>query len=406
MSHQIDLDLAEAAARVLLTKDPDVSVNAAARKVGMTESTLRRRLAKNKSSALLESPEVGVFPDGSATLDADEASTIEETFEEHGLTAEDWEVISVRAGRWGNDEDQRKTFRMSAIRKDNLLREADLSNFTPPPAPAEVEDADRSIVICGDHHAPHQDRGLHECMLAYLADEQPHEGVILGDLADFSTISRHRTQAGFAQSVNENSDAVVSILNDYRSASPNTHWTILRGNHDDRLEYALMDHNPELYQIRPGTILGESDVPALNLRRLWHLDLLNIDLVDTEWKLGKYAVTPSLTARHGYLVSEGAGHQMLNKHSNSQIQGHSHRMRFTYRTKHDPQDVRVAIEAGTMAQIADGLGYATEPNWQQGFVVGAAFEDGDFALAPAIYLPGRLLLSDGRRYTTDTEVNR
>jgi hypothetical protein len=73
-------------------------------------------------------------------------------------------------------------------------------------------------------------------------------------------------------------------------------------------------------------------------------------------------------------------------------------MQFTYKTKHDPIDVKLAVQAGTMAKIDEGLGYASEPDWQQGFVYGHTWGKKDFALAPAIYVKGRLLLPDGRRY--------
>lgn len=404
------IDAAEAKARRFLLADDQLSIRAAAARAGIAKTTLRERLERNPlplpQGFSNEPSPAGVekFSDGSATLTSEAGSswTPEELLEAHGMTPEDWEVVSVRASRWGDPEAPSEQLRVNAIRVDSLLREADVSDWTPPPAPTAPEFGDRSLVICGDHHAPHHDKGLHEAFLSFLADEQPDQGVILGDLADFSDISRHRSSEGFSQSVNQCNDAVVSILMDYRNASPRTRWTILRGNHDDRLEYALLDYKPELYGVRPGVLADDEEAyPSLSLRRLWHLDDLEIALVDEEWNRAKLPITDNFTARHGYMVSENTGKQMLTKHSNSQVQGHSHRMRLTYRTKHDPLDTKVAIEAGTMAEIEQGLGYADEPDWQQGFLTGHVWDDGDFAVAPAVYIRNRILLPDGRRFRSE-----
>lgn len=393
-------------AAALIAADPSLSRRAAARAVGINESTLRLRGVRGGQPAS-EPEAVGLqdFGDGSATVSSDPADahpwTPTSLLEAHGLVVDEWEIVSVRVNRWGDVEDPKQQLRVNAIRKDSLLQVPDLTDWTPLDPPLNPDYGDHSLVIAGDQHAPHHDKGLHRAFLGFLADEKPDIGILLGDTGDFSTISRHRTSAGFAQTVNQVNDAAVHLLQDYRESSPGTKWILLRGNHDDRLEYALQDHNPELYQVRPGQISTAEETPALNLRRLWHLDALGIELVDEEWRRAHYAITGSLTARHGYLVSENTGQQMLNKHSNSQVQGHSHRLRFTYRTKHDPLDVRVAVEAGTMAEIQDGLGYEDEPNWQQGFITGYSWEDGDFALAPAVYVHGKILLPDGRRYGSE-----
>lgn len=395
MTHKHDLDLAESRARQMMIADPTLSIRAAARQVGMPESTLRGRL-KQSAPTLVDSAPEGVFADGSATLSG-EGESPEAVLRAHDVDPEQYEIVSVRASHW----DGKQAIRVSAVRKDSLLQLPDPSAWTPPPPPKPPTYGDRSVVIAGDHHAPYHDRGLHSAFLDFLADEQPDELILLGDTGDFDSISRHRSRPGFTASLNKINDAVVGILLDYRDASPNTHITLLRGNHDDRLEYAVIDNNPEFYGVRPGIMQGGDEVPALSLRRLWHLDDLGIDLIDEDWKLGKHPVTDSLTARHGYIVSN-VGDKMLKKHSNSQIQGHTHRMSFLYRTKHDPIDVRVAIEAGTMADLNKLSYYETEPNWQQGFIHGFLWEDGDFALSPAIYIRGRLLIADGRRYTANS----
>lgn len=375
-----------------LVREQGESVRGAAKRTGVPESTLRGALKRVAADAYHS-----VNPDGSAVFEGEGDS--DAILRAHGEDPGDWEIVSLKAGRWGRPEDPQESFRISAVRKSSLLQIPDLSDYEFPGIdPNQVEFDDGTVVFAGDQHAPHYDKGLHSAFLQFLRDEAPMRLVLLGDTGDFSTISRHRNTEGFAQGLNEINDSVVRMLLDYRHASPNTQIVMLRGNHDDRLEYAIIDNNPEYYRVRPGLMESAEEIPSLSLRRLWHLDELGIELIDEEWKRAKYRVTETLTARHGYMTSPTTGSKMLGKHSNSQIQGHSHRMGFTFLTKHDPLDTRVAIEAGTMAEIMDGLGYEDEPNWQQGFVYGATWDDGDFALAPAVYIKDRLLLPDGRRY--------
>jgi len=254
------------------------------------------------------------------------------------------------------------------------------------------------VVLAGDQHCPHHDKKLHRLFCDFLADEKPDLLVLLGDIADYSTVSRHRETDGFRQSVIECNRAVFEVLSDYRASSPTTRVVMLPGNHDARVEHYVFDKAPELRGVGPAF---EEQVSSYSLRRLWRLEELGVEMAgdgDSNWERAKFPVTKSLTARHGYVTSKSAGDTMLSKHSNSQVQGHSHRLQFTYRTKHDPIDVRVAVQAGTMASIEDGLGYTSEPDWQQGFVYGHVWGDNDFALAPAVYVAGRLLLPDGRKF--------
>lgn len=343
-------------------------------------------------------PGVSKHEDGTATVTGElgASTSPEDLMRRFGLDADEWKIVRVRVNEWGSPPQPQ--LRVDAVPLDLLIPQVDPDEWKGLPKPKKSKKADKSVVICGDHHCPHHDPTLHELFCSFLADEKPDQLVLLGDIADYSTVSRHRETEGFRQSVVECNRAVFDVLRDYREASPNTEVVMLPGNHDARVEYYILDRAPGLRDIGPAF---EEQVSAYSLRRLWRLDELGVELVsdhDSDWERAKYPITEALTARHGYMTSKNAGETMLVKHSRSQIQGHSHRMQFTYKTKHDPIDVKLAVQAGTMAKIADGLGYASEPDWQQGFVYGHTWGEKDFALAPAIYVEGRLLLPDGRRY--------
>lgn len=305
----------------------------------------------------------------------------------------------LSATLWGNPEEPQERLKVSWVRKADTIQPVDPGSWTPPPKPKKPrKDRERDVILTSDHHAPLHDKTLHSRTLDLLADEQPAEGVLMGDLMDFSTISRFRDKDGFAHSVQSCLDAAFGILRDYREASPNTRWTMLPGNHDCRLHYAIIDNAKALHRIAPAC----ETRPSLDFRRLLHLDELGIDFIDEDWESAKFSISRKLTVRHGYTTAKNAGDKMLTKLTRSTVQGHSHRLSLTLRTEHDddpdePTKTRLAAEVGCMCEIKDGLGHAVDPDWQQGLVMAHIWPDGDFHLTPYFYVPGRLL-GPGKRY--------
>lgn len=365
----------EAALREL-RKDPSLSVSAAAKANGVNRRTLQDHWSKEKPVVL----------DVKNSKGAD-------MLESAGLDPAEWAIKQIAAT---GSPDSAPAIKVTAVPRESL----DLAAVTrgPLPKPQPPKRADRSLAFCGDHHAPHHDQDLHAAFLSFLSDEQPGFLGVLGDMGDYATISRHRAGPGFRQGVAQANQAIYDILRDYREASPDSEIVLLPGNHDARIEFYLQDRAPELLEVGPAY---QEDVPALDLRRLWRLDELGIMMPEGSWETANWKVTPSLTMRHGYQTAKNNGEGMLNKHGRSAIQGHDHRLRMTFKTKHDPTDVRVAVSAGMMGKVEpDGLGYSAEPDWQAGFVYGHAWKNGDFALMPVPWMAGRgLLLADGRRYT-------
>jgi hypothetical protein len=256
----------------------------------------------------------------------------------------------------------------------------------------------RTAVLTSDHHAPHHDRVLHGLFLKRLRDTLPDEGFLMGDLLDFASISRHRERDGWCQPVNEGLQAAFELLSDYRDASPGTRWRMMRGNHDARLEHAVLDNVRGLHRITA----ADDHVPALSLRRLLHLDKLGIEFIDEEWDRARIPITSKLTARHGPATGKTATDKLLSKYARSTVQGHTHRLSLKFRTEHtededEPTVTRLGGEVGCMCEIAESLGYGSDEDWQNGFVEALLWPDGDFHLTPCTYIPGRLL-TPNRRY--------
>ena len=361
-------------------------------------------------AAPTERPGVISHDDGTASViseaDLPKTWTPEQILKEARVDPKEHVVQRVRINRWGSEEDPKYQVRVDVIPKKALIHIPDPGQWkAPKPRKNAKRKQGRELgIVCGDHHAPHHDPVLHKLFLEVLADTKPDFIEINGDLLDFSTISRHResVSGNYNESINECLQAGFEILADYRAAAPNARIRLKRGNHDERLHYAVIDQVPGLKNITA----ADEQTPALSLANLLHLDRLHIEYVDEEWSLAKTRITPKLTVRHGTSTAKNAPEEMLSKLAHSSIQGHTHRLSWRARTEwddaseHEPFTVRGAFEHGTMATLQGGLGYVPggEPQWQNGFLMVHTWPDGRFTVAPAVYVPGCLLMPDGDRY--------
>lgn len=395
---------------VLAEKVVKVGCGPVANELGLTYSTLRSYLVKRG----LPTKKGESNPAGRTialdTADLPESDwTPERLLAAHGLDKDEWRVVRARANRWGDEDDLRIQLRIDVEPVEQApFQFPDPANWKPLPKPKRRKKQKlRTAVVLSDFHAPHHDKTLFALTCEYLADEQPDQIIVNGDLMDAATVSRHRVipGGGYDNPIQENIDTAYAILRQLRTTCPDAEIVLLRGNHDERIEHALIDNVAALYRVRA----AEEEIPALSLENLLRLRELHIDYIDEAWDRAKVAVLGNyrLASRHGYSTQKNPGAKILADLSGSTIQGHSHRISMFYRTSHHPEEgpeTRLAVEAGCMCQIEDGLGYTTEPDWQRGFLVARSWPDSnpgpkdDFTVAPAIYLPGRLLLPDGRRY--------
>lgn len=382
----------------------ELGCSALARRLGIPRETLSSHLARQGISGRRGSPESS--SDRTFTLDnlPDGANwTPEALLERVGLDPEEWRVTSVKArgGHWGNPEEPSSQLRLEVTVAPLALpfKFPDPGDWKPLPKPRKRprKASVHTAVVVGDHHAPHEDRTFHELFCRFLKDEQPDLIEVNGDLLDFADISRHRPREGYNDGVNETLQAGYNILRDYREACPDSQIRYSQGNHEARLEHKLIDNVRQIHKIQG----PEDEGPALSLRRLLHLDHLHVEYAEGDWERVKKRIGKRVTTLHGYSTSKQPGAKMLTDLSGSTLQGHSHRLSLTYRTTHhhDETETRLAGECGCACEVGDGLGYANSPDWQQGAMLVKTWPDDDFTVAPIVYLPGRLLLPDGRRYT-------
>jgi hypothetical protein len=207
--------------------------------------------------------------------------------------------------------------------------------------------------------------------------------------------------------VQDTIDSAHQLLASYRAASPDTRWIMLDGNHEARLRNTVLEQMGALYGLT--TARGTDDTtpdqqpdPVLTTPYLLRLRDLDIDFVRTNgtYEHAQVKLTPNLAARHGWIARRGSGASALSTIEHlrfSVIIGHTHRQSIIYHTAHDidgnPRTL-LGCEAGTLAKIAGGMGYAIAPDWQQGFATADLHPDGTFKVDLATYTDGVLLYRD------------
>lgn len=340
------------------------------------------------------------------------AITEEELLRKHGIDPDDVVIQSGRATEWGQADSPNHHLRVNYERKDSMYILPDPAGWTPPPKPDGWDRDDyatiggTSFAFLTDQHLPYINRPLERAVLRYCEEECPGLIVVGGDLGDYGVLSSHRSHPRYKAMVSHTHDEITAFLWRLRVKNPDAKIVVLQGNHDARLPNLFEDKVPELVGLRPGALPTDEEEPGCvyGFRQLWRLDELGIQLVDEDWKLGKFPIAQELTARHGHFTGASSEKKGMEKYGRSQLHGHTHTAQMLYRTKHDPLDIRVSVSSPVMAQVEeDGLGYEPEPDWTPGITTGYVWEDGDFVLNIAPFINNHLLLPSGWRISGEED---
>jgi Calcineurin-like phosphoesterase len=337
----------------------------------------------------------------SVVLDQAQWGDVRRLLEERGLSLSDWIIVRARVNEWGSAESPESSqLRVDLEPRMGMLMPARTDGWKPPKIPKAKKVGAERVALFGDHHVPHHNKPLHAAVCAWLREFKPDRGIILGDLLDLDAVSRHRRTPEWASSLQDNIDEAYSLLRGYIEASPGTRWTMLNGNHEERLRNSILDNLSALHGL---TRAGDDDeYPVLSIPFLLRLDELGIEWTDPHgtYEHGQVNITSELAARHGWIASKGSGSSALKTIDHlrySVIIGHTHRQSIVYHTAHSidgkPRTL-LGAEAGTLANIEGGLGYAVAPDWVNGFAVAECWPDGTFHVDLATAVAGRLLWRD------------
>lgn len=321
---------------------------------------------------------------------------IEDILKRRQLDPDEWEVKQILDNQWDANAGSGKKITLYQF-KIWLSRKVPLKFVFPAtpkidlPLPEVKLSTDKPILIvaCGDQQAPYHDKNLHELFLQWLQHNKPDVGVLLGDLPDWNSISRHRDDPAWDATMQDGIQSSFDILYDYRHASLNTKWKMIAGNHDaERIRNFILEKADRLYGVTPAQYPGDEEPEwVFSLNHLLHLERLGIEYVDSKagYEFQQIVLSDILSARHGHYTSKDASLKTVVELGHNVILGHTHsqsiKKQTVYDSIHNTWKVLTAIEAGCMCEIVGGIGFANAglPNWQPGFVGITLFPDGTFS---------------------------
>jgi predicted phosphodiesterase len=341
----------------------------------------KNEVAAARTTGITSTDEVAIEGRGPLPL-----GDIDRLLKERGLDGSRWLAGRLRVGEWeaqakGGEVITMHSIRAAVIPREEAVTRAQTSSRKPVLAKPPKKGKTQLIAVLSDQHVPYHDRDLHEHVLAWLKDTQPDRIVLLGDLLDMDSMSRHPWDARYHSTLQQTIDEGHQYVADLRAVCPAAQIDYLLGNHEDRTRQRIIEKMREMYGVRRAT----DERSAISLEWLLALDELGVVMhtdEDMHYHHSQLRIAEGLVARHGQATRRGGGASALaemERATHGVIMGHCHRLATTCRTLYDQHGegtVMWAAEAGTLAAVKGGLGYAPRPDWQQGALTVTVDSDG------------------------------
>ncbi len=259
---------------------------------------------------------------------------------------------------------------------------------------------------------PFHDNGAMDLALQVILDLNPDLIVNLGDFLDFAEFSRFEQEPGFALTTQASINRGYEFLAEQRVNAPNARIILIEGNHDRRLQKAIVNNSKAAFGLKRAAATPER-WPVLSVPSLLNLDELGVEYIEG-YPSGVFYINKRLQCIHGRIVRSGGSTAKAVSHDErmSTIMGHIHRIEAHYKTVNVYEGARtnMAISPGTLARI-DGAVPSTKgstdvmgrpiksyEDWQQGFGV-VTYREGDKPFAyEQVYINGRFLFFRGVQY--------
>lgn len=214
----------------------------------------------------------------------------------------------------------------------------------------------KTIFVIPDTHVPYQDEAAWQEALRAIRVLEPSGIIIIGDFADFYSVSSHDRDPLRKDSLVDEVATVNQKLDELQHSAGSADIAFIEGNHEDRLRRYLWKKAPELF--------GVYDIPRLfNLReRGWVHKPYRAGL-----KVGKVTYKHDLGGKAGKYAAQ----QCLAEFGGNLVIGHTHRGVITYLGESRPDgDQHFCLNVGWLGDIhkADYTDPAkVRREWQQGF---------------------------------------
>ena len=226
----------------------------------------------------------------------------------------------------------------------------------------DTRSSERSIVITSDWHIPFQDNEVLGVFLNFLAEYQPDELILNGNINDCTSFSSHpriRELANTLRDGKKEREAFFHIASLLRLALPNARIVYIGSQCHEGWIDQWVQSSPILV-----------DDPNYTVPGWFRLDDYGIEYVPEVYDVmgnGELLITHGTIARS----KSGASAQgALDSEGTSVIVGHTHRLSQVYKTT--SREEMVGIEGGCMCQRTPWYtlkGKRRMMDWQQGFVL-------------------------------------
>lgn len=243
------------------------------------------------------------------------------------------------------------------------------------------------ILFIPDTHVPYHSHEAFELAVKVAEAFKPDYLVILGDFADFYSVSFHERSPERRHSILEEGEEVRECLNRLAKASGAHYRIYLSGNHEFRLHRYIWGNAPALYGIA-----SVQDILKLRIQPTFEFIPYRQHLM-----IGKLMVThdvgsAGMNAHRAGLKYAGAG--------TSLVIGHTHRMAMEASEDAHGQYVSASMFGwlGDRDQIDPYLHKAQTHHWVHGVGVGYKFRDGTVITQPVPFSNGRAIIN-GRLIT-------
>lgn len=213
-------------------------------------------------------------------------------------------------------------------------------------------------------------------VLGVAAMTRPDVVLWAGDMLDMADFSSFKTEPELLFNVQLAGIETSWLLSQFGETCDRQ--IVLEGNHDERLNRALIQNMKSAYQIRP---VDELDGPPLmSVPRFLGLSGLDIEWVggypDSQVRIGSIKFMHGKIARKGSAKTVGA---MIDSAACSKIFGHIHRYELASKYIADTDEEVFVGSPGCACERTQVPGAGLEANWQLGAFFITIFNDGSVA---------------------------
>ena len=305
--------------------------------------------------------------------------TLDQLLDAAEFDRSEWYVRSASPLAW--TQGKRQAFRVKATlwpRIDKLIRPAPYERDPveapilsgPPKTTLVLPDSQNGYRWVGrqrERLEPMHDRRAWDIALQVAADLKPERVLLLGDMVDNAEGSK-RWPVGpdLLGTLQPTIDELHWWLKELRDICPTAEIVYLEGNHEDRIDRALISYMKE----HSGLCPAGDDSPLVTWRNYLRLDEMGIRYVGPYGE--RFTLYPDAEAEHGGKHGRAAAAKHLTEATVSIYFGHVHRRQLVSKTIVEHGKIRV-VEAGcpgTLARV-DGAVPAVSKrvDWQQGLMI-------------------------------------